>query len=69
MHALMAFSAYHLSWLHNSNELRSLQAHHGGLALRDLQEVFKDLTQLNAEAALAGSVLMFLQSTDLYVQA
>jgi len=64
MHALLAFSANHQTWLHGSPNRRSLQIEHGGVALRGLHEAIGNFSHLNADAVLAASLLLLWQATD-----
>nr|POF24078.1 hypothetical protein CFP56_55014 [Quercus suber] len=64
MHALLAFSANHLTWISSQKETRNLYLQHGSIALRGLHEAIGSFSHANADAVLATSLLLSWQTTD-----
>ncbi|KAF2860240.1 hypothetical protein K470DRAFT_217553 [Piedraia hortae CBS 480.64] len=64
MNALLAFSASHLAWVHNSEETRRLSLNYGSIALNRLHEAICSFSQADPEVVLATSMLLLWQATD-----
>ena len=64
MDAVLAFAASHLAWISQSAETRSLASSHGSIAMKGLHEAMGTFSKTNADAILAGSLLLSWQSTD-----
>ncbi|KAF2843736.1 hypothetical protein M501DRAFT_925839 [Patellaria atrata CBS 101060] len=64
MHALLAFSASHLSWVATSPETKQLGQQHGSVAFKGLQDAIASFSRANSDAALAASMLLSWQATD-----
>jgi hypothetical protein len=64
MHAFLAFSASHLSWISPSSGTRKIQIQHGGIALRGLHDALGSFSKANADAVLATSILLMTQAND-----
>ncbi|RPB29222.1 hypothetical protein L211DRAFT_262604 [Terfezia boudieri ATCC MYA-4762] len=64
MHALLALSASHLSWLTACPATLQLSYHHRGIALKGLPEAIGKFSKENADAILAASILLSWQATD-----
>lgn len=64
MHAVLSFSANHLSWVTQSAETREIAMNHRATALRGLHEAIGTFSQANSDGVLAGSLLLTWQATD-----
>ena len=64
MHALLAFSANHLAWIHNSEQCRNQHHAHCSTALGGLHRTIAHFSPHNADAVLAASLLMLWQAKD-----
>ncbi len=67
MDSLLGFSASHLAYLSKSTETRNLAYHHGGVALKGLQQAIGSFSKANSDAVFIASVLLSWQATDWYV--
>lgn len=64
MDAVLAFAASHLAWISQSADTRSLASSHGAITMKGLHEAMGTFSRRNADALLAGSLLLSWQSTD-----
>jgi len=64
MHALMAFSAMHLTHLTDCPVVGNMGYEHRGIALKGLQEAIGSFSKDNSDAILAASLVLSWQATD-----
>jgi hypothetical protein len=64
MHALLALSATHLSWLTECPLAANMAYEHRGIALKGLQEAIGAFSPQNSDAVLAASLLLSWQATE-----
>lgn len=67
MEALLAFSATHLAWKTANSDTESLAYQHRSTAHKGLHETMGSLSEKNAEAILAASILLTWQAKDWHV--
>jgi hypothetical protein len=64
MHALLALSATHISWLTDCPLTANMAYEHRGVALKGLHEAIGSFSRQNSDAVLAASLLLSWQATE-----
>ena len=64
MHALLAFSAAHITFLTNCPLVGNMEFEHRGIALKGLQEAIGTFSKETSDAILAASLVLSWHSTD-----
>ena len=64
MHAVLGFSATHLAWVSQSQEIKQLAFQYSGIALNGLHEALGAFSKQNSDAVLASSLLLSWQAND-----
>ncbi|KAL3425959.1 hypothetical protein PVAG01_02750 [Phlyctema vagabunda] len=64
MHALLALSATHLSWLTDCPLTANMAFEHRGIAFKGLHEAIGSFSRQNSDAVLAASLLLSWQATE-----
>jgi len=64
MHALLALSATHLTWLTDCPLTANMAYEHRGIALKGLHEAIGNFSRQNSDAVLAASLLLSWQATE-----